>query len=121
MPGLASFALHRRRSLAGAVDGMDRGMTDNVPVNQTEGPGEHAAAQEEAVSGATAQTMDPATLGTAFARTHHLLTLEFGDSKEAGSLPSRPGPQRLPTIGRIRLVSRPGAGLPGHCRWRRPC
>ena len=40
----------------------------------------HAAAQEaDAVSGPAAQQVDPGTLGSAFARTHNLLVLEFGD------------------------------------------
>lgn len=34
------------------------------------------------MSGSTAQEMDPAALGTAFRRTHHLLTLEFGDGRD---------------------------------------
>ncbi len=35
-----------------------------------------------AVSAATDQKLDPAALGTAFPRTHHVLMLEFGDRKE---------------------------------------
>ncbi len=58
-------------------------MTDNVPVSRTDDPGTHAAAQgADGVSGATAQQMDPASLATAFARTHHMLTLEFGNRKD---------------------------------------
>jgi aquaporin Z len=34
------------------------------------------------VSGATAQKFDPVSLGPAFARTRHILTLEFGDRKD---------------------------------------
>ena len=34
------------------------------------------------VSGATAQQIDPAELGAAFPRTHHILSLEFGDRKD---------------------------------------
>jgi aquaporin Z len=37
---------------------------------------------EKAMSDATAQKIDPATLGAAFPRTHHVLWLEFGDRKE---------------------------------------
>jgi len=36
----------------------------------------------DAVSDATAQKVDPAALGTAFPRTHHVLQLEFGDRKD---------------------------------------
>jgi aquaporin Z len=58
-------------------------MTDNVPVSGTDGPGE---AQDrtgaDGVSGATAQQVYPAALGTAFPRTHHILTLEFGDRQD---------------------------------------
>src|SRR6266852_1393195 len=34
------------------------------------------------MSDATAQRIDPAALGTAFPRTHHVLMLEFGDRKD---------------------------------------
>ena len=34
------------------------------------------------MSGATAQQIDPAALGAAFPRTHHILSLEFGDRKD---------------------------------------
>jgi|RhiMetdeSRZDD1v2_1073273.scaffolds.fasta_scaffold10722_3 aquaporin Z len=58
-------------------------MADNVPASGTDGPGTRAAAQGAgAVSGVTAQQMDPAALGTAFPRTHHIFTLEFGDRKD---------------------------------------
>src|ERR1039457_6739220 len=54
-------------------------MTDNVPVSR-DGPGKHGTAPgADGMSGATAQTMDPAAMGTAFPRTHHVLWLEFGD------------------------------------------
>jgi aquaporin Z len=36
----------------------------------------------DAVSDATAQKIDPAALGTAFPRTHHVLQLEFGNRKD---------------------------------------
>src|ERR1017187_10364947 len=66
-----------------AVGGKDRGMTDNVPVRRKDGPAEHGAAQgADAVSGAPAQMPDPAALGTAFPRTHHVLMLEFGNRKD---------------------------------------
>ena len=58
-------------------------MTDNVPVSGKGGPGAHETAQgADGVSGAPAQTMDPVSLGAAFPRTHHILTLEFGDRKD---------------------------------------
>ena len=54
-------------------------MADNVPVSRADGPGKHAAAQgSDAVSGTAAQQIDPGTPGSAFARTHNLLMLEFG-------------------------------------------
>ena len=47
-------------------------MTDNVPVSGTDGPGTRGTARgTDAVSGATAQQIDPAALGAAFPRTHH--------------------------------------------------
>ena len=58
-------------------------MTDNVPVSREDGPGKHAAAGGvDGVSGSTAQEIDPAALGAAFPRTHHILSLEFGDRKD---------------------------------------
>ncbi len=55
-------------------------MTDDVPVSQADGPAARGAAQgTEAVSGAAARPVDPAVLGPAFPRTHHVLLLEFGD------------------------------------------
>ena len=55
-------------------------MADNVPVSRADGPGKHAAGQgADAVSGPAAQQVDPAALGAAFPRTHHVLWLEFGD------------------------------------------
>src|SRR6266576_4640678 len=58
-------------------------MTDHVPVGREDGPGTRGTAQgTDAVGGATAQQMDPAALGAAFSRTHHILTLEFGDRKD---------------------------------------
>src|SRR4249919_1647471 len=58
-------------------------MTDNVPVSGTDGPGTRGTAQAAgAVSGATAQQIDPASLATAFPRTHHILTLEFGNRQD---------------------------------------
>jgi aquaporin Z len=58
-------------------------MTDNVPVGRTGGAAEHAAARgAEAAGGATAQQIDPTALGTAFPRTHHILTLEFGNRQD---------------------------------------
>ena len=58
-------------------------MTHNVPVSREDGPGTRGTARgTDAVSGATAQQTDPAALGAAFPRTHHVLTLEFGDRKD---------------------------------------
>ena len=58
-------------------------MADDVPVSREDGPGTRGTAQgTDAVSGATAQQIDRAALGAAFPRTHHLLTLEFGDRKD---------------------------------------
>ena len=58
-------------------------MADDVPVSPTDGPGTRGTAQgTDAVSGATAQQIDPAALGAAFPRTHHILLLEFGDRKD---------------------------------------
>src|SRR6266700_3076176 len=57
-------------------------MADKVPVSGTDGPGGRGTAPgTDAASGATAQQMDRdrAALGAAFPRTHHLMTLEFGD------------------------------------------
>ena len=54
-------------------------MTDNVPVSREDGPAGHVAAgRAGGAGGATAQEIDT-TLGAAFPRTHHVLTLEFGD------------------------------------------
>jgi aquaporin Z len=52
-------------------------MTDNVPVSRTDGP-----ATAPGASGATAQQIDRESLATAFPRTHHIMTLEFGDRKD---------------------------------------
>ena len=58
-------------------------MADDVPVSREDGPGTRGTAQgTDAVSGATAQQIDPAALGAAFPRTHHILLLEFGDPKD---------------------------------------
>jgi aquaporin Z len=58
-------------------------MADDVPVSREDGPGTRGSAQgTDAVSGATAQQIDRAALGPAFARTHHILLLEFGDRKD---------------------------------------
>jgi hypothetical protein len=57
-------------------------MADNVPVSREDGPGKHAAAGGvDGVSGSTAHEIDT-TLEAAFPRTHHILTLEFGDRKD---------------------------------------
>jgi len=52
-------------------------MTDSVPVSRTDGP-----ATAPGASGATAQQIDRESLATAFPRTHHIMTLEFGDRKD---------------------------------------
>ena len=59
-------------------------MADNVPVSGTDGPGTGGTAPGTgAVSGAPAQQIDrEQALGAAFPRTHHILTLEFGDRKD---------------------------------------
>ena len=58
-------------------------MTDNVPLSREDGPGKHVAAGGvDGVSGATAPTIDPSTLGADFRRTHHVLMLEFGDPRD---------------------------------------
>ena len=58
-------------------------MADDVPVSREDGPGTRGTAHgTDAVSGATAQQIDPAALGAAFPRTHHILLLEFGDRKD---------------------------------------
>ena len=58
-------------------------MAENMPVSPNDGPAEHGTAQGTgAVSGTTAQQIDPAALGAAFPRTHHVLLLEFGDRKD---------------------------------------
>ena len=58
-------------------------MTDNAPASRTDGPAGQGTGQGAgAVGGATAQRIDPAELGAAFPRTHHVLQLEFGDRKD---------------------------------------
>jgi aquaporin Z len=55
-------------------------MTDNVPASREDGPGKRAAPLgTDGVRDAAARQIDPAALGTAFPRTHHILTLEFGN------------------------------------------
>jgi aquaporin Z len=50
-------------------------MTEDASAGRKGGPGRQA----DGAAGAPAQTADPAALGTAFPRTHHVLWLEFGD------------------------------------------
>jgi len=58
-------------------------MADTVPVSRGDGPGTQPAAPgADGVNGATVQQIEPAALGTAFPRTHHVLMLEFGDRKD---------------------------------------
>ena len=60
-------------------------MADHVPVSGEDGLGTRGTARgTDAVSGTTAQQLDRdrAALGVAFSRTHHILTLEFGDRKD---------------------------------------
>ena len=58
-------------------------MTENVPVSAKDGPAEQGTAPGAGgVNPATAQRIDMAELGATFPRTHHLLTLEFGDRKD---------------------------------------
>src|ERR1039457_6740009 len=54
-------------------------MTDNVPVSKDGPATRETAPGADGMIGATAQTMDPAAMGTAFPRTHHVLWLEVGD------------------------------------------
>jgi aquaporin Z len=55
-------------------------MTDSVPASREDGPEKRAAPLgADGVRGAAAPQIDPAALGTAFPRTHHILTLEFGN------------------------------------------
>jgi hypothetical protein len=60
------------------------GMADRLLVSRKDGSGEAPRRTgAEAVSGtATVQKIDPASLGTAFLRTHQVLWLEFGDLKD---------------------------------------
>ena len=46
----------------------------------TDGPGKPRTTP--GAGGAAAQLIDPAGLGPAFPRTHHVLMLEFGDRKD---------------------------------------
>src|SRR5579863_3122995 len=58
-------------------------MTENVPVSREDGPATRQAVPEaDVVSGRRAQPIDPAALGTAFPRTQHVLTLEFGNRRD---------------------------------------
>ena len=58
-------------------------MADDMPVSREDGPGKPATAQgADGVSGAAARQIDPAALGAAFPRTHHILQLEFGDRRD---------------------------------------
>ena len=71
------------RSILGAVDGKD---WDHDGQRSCERDGWSGEARDRTgaggVSGATAQQVDPASLGAAFPRTHHILTLEFGDRQD---------------------------------------
>ena len=57
-------------------------MTDNVPVQKDGSQRRGTAPGADAAHGGAAQTMDPVALGVAFARTHHVLLLEFGDRRD---------------------------------------
>jgi aquaporin Z len=58
-------------------------MADNVPASREDSPGTRAAGPGAGgVGGAAAGRIDPAALGAAFPRSHHLLQLEFGDRKD---------------------------------------
>ncbi len=58
-------------------------MTENVPVSREDGPATRQAVPgADAVSGRRAQPIDPAALATAFPRTQHMLTLEFGNRRD---------------------------------------
>ncbi len=58
-------------------------MTENVPAGGRDGRREDGTAPGAGgVSGVTAPQIDPAAMGPAFPRTHHVLMLEFGDRKD---------------------------------------
>jgi aquaporin Z len=55
----------------------------NMPANQTDSPEGSGSAQATGAVGQVAgRKIDPASLGTAFARTHHVLWLEFGNRND---------------------------------------
>ena len=55
-------------------------MTDKVPVVRADDPGKaRNRAGADSTGGATAPQIDPAALGTAFPRAHHVMRLQFGD------------------------------------------
>jgi aquaporin Z len=57
--------------------GKDQEVTEaNKPANPMDNPGEPGTSHRAGVPG---QKLEPASLGTAFPRTHHVLWLEFGD------------------------------------------
>ncbi len=58
-------------------------MTEDAPVRGKDGPADPGIAPGAgSVTGAAAQRIDPGSLGSAFARTHHVLQLEFGDRRD---------------------------------------
>ena len=55
-------------------------MTDGAHGSEPDGEAKHGGAQEPTATGAAGpRRVDPASLGVAFPRTHHVLLLEFGD------------------------------------------
>ncbi|TVZ02718.1 hypothetical protein EAS64_25765 [Trebonia kvetii] len=61
----------------------DLDVAGNVPVSRVDGPAAPGNAPgADAARGPAAREVDPAALGTAFPRTHHVLQLEFGDRKD---------------------------------------
>jgi aquaporin Z len=56
---------------------------ENMPANQTDSQGGSGSAQATGAVGQVAgRKIDPVSLGTAFARTHHVLWLEFGNRND---------------------------------------
>jgi aquaporin Z len=56
---------------------------DDMPMNPKDSPREHRTAQDAGtVSKVLGEKMDPAAIGTAFPRTHHVMWLEFGNRND---------------------------------------
>jgi aquaporin Z len=64
-------------------DGGTEALTDEVPARRSDARAEDSAAPGTGTgTAAAAQHINPATVGLAFPRTHHVLQLEFGDRKD---------------------------------------